>query len=72
MGYLNSLRARKPVVYAGDMNCGHLDLDIYNPDAKHIAKQAGLTPQERASFSAMLQAGYADAFRVLHPGATTN
>ena len=40
--------------YAGDLNVAHLDLDIYNYEAKHIVKQAGLTPQERASFTTLL------------------
>lgn len=68
VSYMNELRKTKPVIFAGDLNCGHLDLDIYNFDAKHIVKQAGLTPQERSSFSRMLDAGYFDAFRYLHPG----
>ena len=66
--YLNKLSARKPVVYTGDLNVGHLDLDIHNPEAKHIAKQAGLTPQERAAFTEMLEAThFRDAFRYLYP-----
>ena len=56
------------MILAGDLNCGHLDLDIYNPDAKHIVKQAGLTPQERQSFSKMLDQGYFDALRHQYPG----
>ena len=40
--YLNSLKAVKPVVYFGDLNVGHLDLDIHNPTAKHITTQAGM------------------------------
>lgn len=68
VSYLDSLRKKKPVVYAGDLNCGHLDLDIYNFDAKHIVKQAGLTPRERASFTNMLEAGYFDALRQFYPG----
>jgi len=67
--YLKKLNARKPVVYTGDLNCGHLDLDIHNPTAKHISKQAGLTVLERAAFSQMLQeTQYRDAFRYFHPG----
>lgn len=44
----------KSVIYTGDLNVAHLDLDVHNPGAKHIAKQAGLTPQERSSMSALL------------------
>lgn len=67
--YLKKLNARKPVVYTGDLNCGHLDLDIHNPEAKHITKQAGLTPAERAAFTEMLtDTKFKDAFRYFHPG----
>ena len=49
------------------------DLDIYNVTAKHIAKQAGLTPQERASFRRLLaDAGLVDTFRARHPTAAGN
>ena len=67
--YLKSLSERKAVVYTGDLNVGHLDLDIHNPSAKHIVKQAGLTPVERAAFGQMLEeSGLRDAFRQFYPG----
>ena len=67
--YLKKLNARKPVVYTGDLNCGHLDLDIHNPTAKHIPKQSGLTVLERSAFTQMLQeTQYRDAFRYFYPG----
>lgn len=67
--YITFLQERKPVIFTGDLNVGHLDLDIHNPEAKHIVKQAGLTPQERASFSNLLaQTGCRDAFRFFHSG----
>lgn len=69
--YLKDLHANKPVILAGDLNVAHLDLDIYNHEAKHIVKQAGLTPQERASFGTMLNEGFVDALRYLHPGTST-
>ncbi len=63
------LKKKKPVILTGDLNVGHLDLDIHNPDAKHIAKQAALTPQERGSFSNLLTTtGFIDAFRFFDPG----
>lgn len=46
----------------------HLDVDFYNPTAKHISKQAGLTPQERNSFTELLQGGFKDSLRHLYPG----
>lgn len=66
--YLNKLSAAKPVVFTGDLNVGHLNLDIHNPWAKHIVQQAGLTPQERASMSSLLDTNFIDAFRFLYPG----
>ena len=73
--YLAQLRQRKPVVFTGDLNVGHLDLDIYNPLAKHIVKQAGLTPRERHSMTTTIELGMLDALRVFYPGninSTTN
>ncbi len=67
--YLNKLSARKPVVFTGDLNVGHLDADIHNPGAKHIAKQAGLTERERSSHSELLKTNFQDAFRYFYPGA---
>jgi exodeoxyribonuclease III len=55
--YLQALQQHKPVIFAGDLNCGHLDLDIWNCHAKHIPKQSGLTPEEREGFSNMLTSG---------------
>ena len=66
--YLNKLSARKPVIFTGDLNVGHLDLDIHNPEAKHIGKQAGLTERERNSHSELLTTNFQDAFRYFYPG----
>ena len=67
--YLKSLEdTGKPVVLAGDLNVAYLDLDIHNPRAKHISKQAGLTPQERASFGARLASEFQDSLRFFYPG----
>lgn len=67
--YLSKLNQRKPVVFTGDLNVGYLDLDIHNPTAKHIDKQAGLTPQERQSHSELLEStNFKDAFRYFYPG----
>ncbi|KAJ1381019.1 Endonuclease/exonuclease/phosphatase [Ochromonadaceae sp. CCMP2298] len=68
--YLQALSERKPVVYTGDLNVGHLDLDIHNPLSKKINMQPALTPQERGAFSQMLaQTGFRDAFRDMYPDA---
>ncbi|KAG7346114.1 exodeoxyribonuclease [Nitzschia inconspicua] len=58
-----------PIVWLGDLNIAHKASDIWNDGAKHLDKQAGVTPQERASFTEQLEAGYVDAFRHLHPNA---
>jgi exodeoxyribonuclease III len=58
-----------PVIWLGDLNIAHKAYDIWNDGAKHLAKQAGVTEQERISFQAQLDAGYVDAFRHLHPEA---
>jgi exodeoxyribonuclease III len=58
-----------PVMWLGDLNVAHTNLEVWNDGAKHLAKQAGVTPEERGSFQAMLDAGFVDAFRKLHPTA---
>jgi exonuclease III len=67
--YLKSLEASgKPVILTGDLNVAHLDLDIHNPMAKHLSKQAGVTPQERQSFGNTLAQEFQDALRFFYPG----
>lgn len=66
--YLCKLSGLKPVVLTGDLNVGYLDIDIHNPTAKHIVKQAGLTPEERHSFGQLLSSDFSDAFRHFYPG----
>lgn len=58
-----------PVMWLGDLNVAHTNLEVWNDGAKHLPKQAGVTPQERASFQEQLDAGFVDAFRHLHPTA---
>lgn len=60
---------KKPVIWLGDLNIAHKAFDIWNDGAKHLAKQAGVTPQERESFQEQLDSGFVDAFRKLHPEA---
>jgi exodeoxyribonuclease-3 len=71
---LNFMQTRQkergvPVMWLGDLNVAHTNLEVWNDGAKHLAKQAGVTPEERDSFQAMLDAGFVDAFRKLHPTA---
>jgi exodeoxyribonuclease III len=58
-----------PVIWLGDLNVAHTNLEVWNDGAKHLAKQAGVTPEERASFQQQLDSGHIDAFRHLHPTA---
>jgi exodeoxyribonuclease III len=58
-----------PIMWLGDLNVAHTNLEVWNDGAKHLPKQAGVTPEERASFQAQLDAGFVDAFRHLHPTA---
>ena len=66
--HLITLNKSKPVIFLGDLNVGHLDIDIYNYNAKHISKQSGLTPLERNSMSTLLTSGFTDSLRYFYPG----
>jgi len=66
---LSELAARKHTMLIGDLNVAHLDEDIWNAEAPHIPKSAGTSPEERASFSGLLKAGFHDGFRQKHPDA---
>eukprot|EP01017_Pseudomicrothorax_dubius_P008869 TRINITY_DN12943_c0_g1_i1.p1 TRINITY_DN12943_c0_g1~~TRINITY_DN12943_c0_g1_i1.p1 ORF type:complete len:326 (-),score=88.83 TRINITY_DN12943_c0_g1_i1:133-1110(-) len=63
--YLCKLRDKKHVVLCGDLNVSHKEIDIF--DTKGKEKQAGYTPQERAQFTKLLEEGFVDSFRQLHP-----
>ena len=58
---------KKPILWLGDLNVAYDEKDTWNEGAKHLAKSAGTTAEERASFARQLDAGYVDAFRHLHP-----
>jgi exonuclease III len=67
--YLRTLSARKPVVFTGDLNCNHLDLDQHDPFRWDINQLGGHTPPERAAFTQLLQeTGFKDALRHFYPG----
>ncbi|MCR5067095.1 MAG: endonuclease/exonuclease/phosphatase family protein, partial [Erysipelotrichaceae bacterium] len=55
----------KPVIYCGDLNVAHQEIDIKNPAANHF--NAGFSDQEREKMSELLASGYADTFRRLYP-----
>lgn len=65
LAHLNRLNESKPVVYCGDLNVAHNEIDIKNPSSNR--RNAGFTDEERNRFSILLENGYADTFRTLYP-----
>ena len=63
--YLLRLDAEKPVVYCGDLNVAHEEIDIKNARTNRMS--AGFTDQERAKMTELLAAGCTDTFRAVHP-----
>jgi exodeoxyribonuclease-3 len=59
--YLKKLEKRKPVIFCGDLNVAHAEIDLANP--KSNVGNHGFTPEERAGFSAFIRAGFLDTFR---------
>lgn len=64
--YVKKLERRKPVVFCGDLNVAHTELDLKNPKAN--VKNHGFTPEERAGFTACVKAGFIDTFREFEAG----
>ena len=64
--YLKSLEAEKPVVFCGDFNAAHTEIDLARP--KDNRKNAGFTDAERQGISNLIAAGFIDTFRELNPG----
>lgn len=56
---------RKPVIVCGDFNVAYSPIDLARPDANHF--NPGFSDQEREKFGQLLQAGFVDTFRELHP-----
>ena len=63
--YLMELDKRKPVIVCGDLNVAHEEIDLKNP--KSNRRNAGFTDEERGKFTTLLDSGFADTFRSLHP-----
>jgi len=63
--YLKELDKKKPVIVCGDLNVAHEEIDIKNP--KSNRRNAGFTDEERGKMTTLLQAGFTDSFRYLHP-----
>ena len=64
-GYISELDKNKPVVYCGDLNVAHEEIDLKNPKTNHFS--AGFSDEERGKFTELLNAGYKDTFRTLYP-----
>lgn len=66
LAYLKDLEAKgKPVIYAGDLNVAHEEIDLKNP--KTNRRNAGFTDEEREKFSKVLDSGFIDTFRFFYP-----
>jgi len=63
--YIKRLDERKPVIYCGDLNVAHEEIDLKNP--KTNRQSAGFSDEERAKFSELLGEGFTDTFRALYP-----
>ena len=63
--YLLRLDAEKPVIVCGDLNVAHEEIDIRNPKTNRM--NAGFTDQEREKMTVLLNSGFIDSFRALHP-----
>jgi exodeoxyribonuclease III len=66
--YVASLARRKPVIFCGDLNVAHQEIDLARP--KENRQTAGFSDEERGSFSKLLEAGFIDSFRHFHPDQT--
>ena len=66
--YLCQLDAQKPVVYCGDLNVAHEEIDIKNPKSNRM--NPGFSDEERAKMTRLLSSGFTDTFRWLYPDKT--
>jgi len=64
--YLKKLERKKPVIFCGDLNVAHTEIDLANP--KSNVGNHGFTVEERAGFTAFVEAGFVDTFREFEPG----
>lgn len=63
--YLKNLEEKKPVIFCGDLNVAHKEIDLRNP--KTNRKNAGFTDEERGQFTNLLESGFIDTFRHFYP-----
>lgn len=65
LAYLKKLEEKKPVIFCGDLNVAHKEIDLKNP--KTNRKNAGFTDEEREKFSVLLENGFIDTYRHFYP-----
>ena len=65
LSYIKKLEENKPVIFCGDLNVAHNEIDIRNPNANHFS--AGFTDEERNKFTHLLNLGFIDSFRYKYP-----
>ena len=63
--YIKALDEKKPVIYCGDLNVAHKEIDLKNPKTNHF--NAGFTDQEREKIGVVLDSGFTDTFRYFYP-----
>ena len=69
LSYIKKLEETKPVIYCGDLNVAHEEIDLKNP--KTNRKNAGFTDEERSKMTAVLESGFTDTFRYFYPEQVT-
>lgn len=65
LSYLKKLEENKPVIFCGDLNVAHKEIDLKNPKANR--KNAGFSDEEREKFSSLIAAGFIDTYRYFNP-----
>lgn len=68
LDYIKKLAAKKSLIFCGDLNVAHQEIDLKNPKSNHHA--AGFTDEERTDFSTLLASGFTDTYRHFYPDVT--
>lgn len=68
LSYIKELSEKKGVIFCGDLNVAHQEIDLKNPKTNH--KNAGFTDEERGCFTKVLESGFIDTFRYFYPDVT--
>lgn len=68
LSYIKELEKTKPVIYCGDLNVAHREIDLKNPSSNH--HNAGFTDEERGKMTTVLSSGFVDTWRYFHPDTT--